>query len=67
MFANVATAKEEINDLLQAEGDDQADADGDEVEEHVIGIEHAGVGQWYRRFTRARAMDWRDRGRGGRR
>jgi len=33
LFANAATALEELDDLLQTEGDDEADADGDEVEE----------------------------------
>lgn len=33
-FANPATALEEFDDLLQAEGDDEADADGDEVDKH---------------------------------
>jgi len=29
-----AAALEELDDLLQAKGDDEADADGDEVNEH---------------------------------
>jgi hypothetical protein len=32
--ADAAAALEELDDLLQAEGDDEADADGDEVNEH---------------------------------
>ena len=41
LLARAAATQKEIDDLLQAEGDDQANADGDEVEEHVVGIEHA--------------------------
>ncbi len=33
-FADTSTAKEEVDDLLQTEGDDEADADGDEADEH---------------------------------
>jgi len=32
--ANAAAALEELDKLLQAEGDDEADADGDEMNEH---------------------------------
>ena len=62
MFARAAATQEEINNLLQAEGDDQADADGDEVEVHVVGSEHGGVRSWYRRFAKVRVMGWRGRG-----
>jgi hypothetical protein len=40
-LARAAATQKEVDDLLEAEGDDQADADGDEVEKHVVGIEHA--------------------------
>jgi hypothetical protein len=39
-LAGSAAAQEQVDDLLEAEGDDQADADGDEVEEHIVGTEH---------------------------
>ena len=32
--ADATAALEEFDDLLQTEGDDEADADGDEVDEH---------------------------------
>jgi hypothetical protein len=51
LFTFSATTQEEIDDLLQAEGDDQANADRDEVEKHVVGSEHRGVRSWYRRFS----------------
>ena len=44
-MARAAATQKEVDDLLEAEGDDQADADGDEVEEHVIGPEHS-VRSW---------------------
>jgi hypothetical protein len=51
LFADAAAALEEFDDLLQAKGDDQTHADGDEVEEHVVGSEHGSVGSWYSRLT----------------
>ena len=33
-FAGAVAALEELDELLQAEGDDEADADRDEVNEH---------------------------------
>ena len=43
LFAGAAAAQEQINDLLEAEGDDEAEAEGDDVDEHGFGMEHGFV------------------------
>ena len=43
LLAGAAAAQEQINDLLEAEGDDEAEAEGDDVDEHGFGMEHGLV------------------------
>ena len=55
LLAGAAAAQEELDQLLQAERDEEADTDGDEVErhgdrlrEHEALIMRSGVGAWLR-------------------
>jgi len=43
LFADAAAALKEFDELLQTEGDDEAHADGDEVEEHCFRLRRAGA------------------------